>query len=825
VFFSFEISTVPGERVHAGDAQYDDDGQLLNSFLADPREKGKILIGLYRSTTWREHLCECSFLFAMFALLLHWCLFFPFAVSYLGTVVTFDELSPGTEAGIGISFIPWAWVHWPLTGIAVWVAVAEKKVQAELSCLFVGIILFPLWLIPLIFVSLREFWPESNIIAIAVCFTPVHLWILRQWWRERPNPPYDIPESERGTVLSAFFEGSATRPDMSSNKRRKAEDMRWFAAELVDVYRERNWMVRSVSDIALQSAIRSDLESQSSMDLVSENLFALCTSLGSVDHLVFSVLGLLKNVDVRGERNIQQGGVNSGTLPADTPLSRSTRRQGVGRDLIAYLLDRSPSSINAIENPRPFAQQRPPPPPPPVSRGDAIENPRPVAQRRPVPPPPPVSRGRTPLLIACEYGLPTIVQLLIQLGADLEYQRPADLRTPLMVAAQGGHRAIVALLSEANHEATDCEKETAAHVAAAAGHVEVVDQLSENRDPRTLLNMKNEKHWTPLTVAVVTRHSHFVEHLVETYASELELDSQDREGNTALHHARRSELSAVVQLLVDKGADPKLENFLKEPAYPALAGITGGSSLNMSASFEEVQGSSNGINAMARAPVPAFAARDFEELRLVASGAHGRVTECRIKDLPGKFAVKRMRADVNGGAAMASMEKELELLGGLRHDNIAALVGYAREPTGAVALVMELYDNSLAGLINQQNAEVETLGWFEGSDVGNWLWQIALGLCYLHDKVSPAVAHRDIKTDNCLVEMRGIGEVRRVLLADFGIGKVLEASGTLMGQTMSGTPGYMAPEMASGTYDPLKCDMFAFGIVALVFWVERSQRR
>jgi serine/threonine protein kinase len=63
--------------------------------------------------------------------------------------------------------------------------------------------------------------------------------------------------------------------------------------------------------------------------------------------------------------------------------------------------------------------------------------------------------------------------------------------------------------------------------------------------------------------------------------------------------------------------------------------------------------------------------------------------------------------------------------------------------------------------------------------------------------------------------MRGIGEVSRVLLADFGIGKVMEASGTLSDQTMAGTPGYMAPEILSGTYDPLKCDVYAFGILAL----------
>jgi serine/threonine protein kinase len=209
----------------------------------------------------------------------------------------------------------------------------------------------------------------------------------------------------------------------------------------------------------------------------------------------------------------------------------------------------------------------------------------------------------------------------------------------------------------------------------------------------------------------------------------------------------------------------------------------------------------------------------------VASGAHGEVIECRIAGYPGKFAVKRVNSA--GVAAAASMETELQLLGGLRHPNIAALVGYLREPFGSVALVMELYDNSLAGLMRERNAQLDEMGWFEGSDVVEWLRQIACGLRYLHDEASPTVSHRDIKTDNCLVELRGLGHVRRVLLADFGIGKVLEASGTLTGQTFAGTAGYMALEMVSGEYDPRKCDVYAFGVLALALLcgVEPSKMR
>jgi Protein kinase domain len=206
---------------------------------------------------------------------------------------------------------------------------------------------------------------------------------------------------------------------------------------------------------------------------------------------------------------------------------------------------------------------------------------------------------------------------------------------------------------------------------------------------------------------------------------------------------------------------------------------------------------------------------DIIEQKAVSSGTHGRVVECRIKGSPGKYAVKRVQGVSN--AAVVSMETELMLLGTLHHENIAALVSYAREATGAVALVMELYDNSLAGLMGKRNEDVRkgVMNWFDGSDVLDWLLQIACGLRYLHVEAPQAVAHRDIKTDNCLVVIGGIGQVQRVLLADFGISKVLEQSGTMTGQTFAGTPGYMAPEMVTGTYDALKCDVYAFGVLAL----------
>jgi serine/threonine protein kinase len=67
------------------------------------------------------------------------------------------------------------------------------------------------------------------------------------------------------------------------------------------------------------------------------------------------------------------------------------------------------------------------------------------------------------------------------------------------------------------------------------------------------------------------------------------------------------------------------------------------------------------------------------------------------------------------------------------------------------------------------------------------LQQLAYGLCFLHDA---GKLHRDIKPSNMLVTPEG-----RLVLLDFGL--VREVEGSLSGDGIVGTPGYMSPEQAA----------------------------
>ncbi|GBG78289.1 hypothetical protein CBR_g26319 [Chara braunii] len=164
---------------------------------------------------------------------------------------------------------------------------------------------------------------------------------------------------------------------------------------------------------------------------------------------------------------------------------------------------------------------------------------------------------------------------------------------------------------------------------------------------------------------------------------------------------------------------------------------------------------------------------------------------------------------------------EVNTLSRLHHGNLIELVGYCDEGSKSILVYPFFPGSSLhARLHNRQTiraqAPVPPLTLLERVSVA---LQIAEALRYLHFGANPAVIHRDVKSSNVLLS-GGAGDNLRAVLADFGLATIVEkvfqtkVDVTVQTFHISGTHGYMAPELLNGRLS-VKSDVYAFGVVVL----------
>ncbi|XP_056170333.1 MDIS1-interacting receptor like kinase 2-like [Syzygium oleosum] len=86
---------------------------------------------------------------------------------------------------------------------------------------------------------------------------------------------------------------------------------------------------------------------------------------------------------------------------------------------------------------------------------------------------------------------------------------------------------------------------------------------------------------------------------------------------------------------------------------------------------------------------------------------------------------------------------------------------------------------------------------------------VADALSYMHHECSPPLIHRDLTSNNILLDRDYEAHV-----SDFGTARLLRPDSSNW-TNIAGTIGYIAPELAYSTIPTEKCDVYSFGIVAL----------
>ncbi|KAM5577636.1 hypothetical protein ABKV19_008134 [Rosa sericea] len=160
-------------------------------------------------------------------------------------------------------------------------------------------------------------------------------------------------------------------------------------------------------------------------------------------------------------------------------------------------------------------------------------------------------------------------------------------------------------------------------------------------------------------------------------------------------------------------------------------------------------------------------------------------------------AIKRLQRNQGFSA-------EIKTLGQIKHRNIVSLLGYMSKKDTNLLMYEYMPNGSLGELLH-------------GSNGGHLEWEMrykiavdaAEGLCYLHHDCSPLIIHRDVKSNNILLDSNFEAHI-----ADFGLAKYFQGPTDCM-SSFAGTFGYIAPEYGSTMKVDEKIDVYSFGVVLL----------
>ncbi|XP_047319033.1 leucine-rich repeat receptor-like serine/threonine-protein kinase BAM3 [Impatiens glandulifera] len=172
-----------------------------------------------------------------------------------------------------------------------------------------------------------------------------------------------------------------------------------------------------------------------------------------------------------------------------------------------------------------------------------------------------------------------------------------------------------------------------------------------------------------------------------------------------------------------------------------------------------------------------------------------------------QVAVKKLLGINNDNGFSA----EIQTLGKIRHRNIVRLLAYCSNNETNL-LVYEYMVNGSLGEALHGKGQGEYLSWDLRLKIAI---ESSKGLCYLHDYCSPMIVHRDVKSNNIL-----LNSDYEAHIADFGLARYLRegGSGTHTSECMSaiaGSYGYIAPEYAYTLKVDEKSDVYSFGVVLL----------
>ncbi|KAG8047084.1 hypothetical protein GUJ93_ZPchr0008g13366 [Zizania palustris] len=204
-----------------------------------------------------------------------------------------------------------------------------------------------------------------------------------------------------------------------------------------------------------------------------------------------------------------------------------------------------------------------------------------------------------------------------------------------------------------------------------------------------------------------------------------------------------------------------------------------------------------------------------DEDNVVGTGAAGKVYKAVLGhggDGNAVVAVKELwtsgdaakKAAVEAGGGKDTFEAEVATLGRIRHKNIVKLWCCLRRGDQRLLVYEYMPNGSLGDLLHGGKGGL--LDWPARHRI---MVDAAEGLSYLHHDCAPPIVHRDVKSNNILLDAELHAKV-----ADFGVARAVSNTPATY-SAIAGSCGYIAPEYSYTLRITEKSDVYSFGVVML----------
>ncbi|XP_057753124.1 leucine-rich repeat receptor protein kinase HPCA1-like [Arachis stenosperma] len=195
--------------------------------------------------------------------------------------------------------------------------------------------------------------------------------------------------------------------------------------------------------------------------------------------------------------------------------------------------------------------------------------------------------------------------------------------------------------------------------------------------------------------------------------------------------------------------------------------------------------------------------RNFSQANDIGSGGYGKVYKGTLPN--GQLlAIKRAQRESKQGRL--EFKAEIELLSRVHHKNLVTLIGFCFEHEEQMLVYEFVPNGTLKDTLTGKSGI--RLDWVRRLKVA---LGAAQGLTYLHELADPPIIHRDIKSNNVLLD-----ECLNAKVGDFGLSKsIVDPEKDHVTTQVKGTMGYLDPEYYMSQQLTEKSDVYSFGVLML----------